>query len=117
MFTKGKGPRPAALDERTAAHLAELFRTLGSADRVQLLSALLAQELSVAALAGRLGISRSALSRQLRGLRQMHLVQSRRVGQQVFYRIADESMAALLRQALQLQAEVRIEVPAACESS
>jgi len=96
------GPPPDArpLNERQAAHVAELFRAFSDTGRVRLLSTLVGQELNVRGLAGRLGVSESAVSHQLRGLRQMHLVKSRRVGQRVFYQIEDEHVVTLLRQAI-----------------
>jgi ArsR family transcriptional regulator len=89
-----------ALDEHTAAHVAELFRAFSDTSRVRILSALVSQELNVSALAERVGISESAVSHHLRGLRQMHLVQARRDGKEVFYRIDDEHIIALFQQGI-----------------
>ncbi len=100
MFSMGPTPDASPLDEHLAAHVAELFRAFSDTGRVRLLSTLVGQELNVGGLAGRLGVSESAVSHQLRGLRRMHLVRSRRVGRKVFYRIEDEHVVTLLRQAL-----------------
>jgi ArsR family transcriptional regulator, lead/cadmium/zinc/bismuth-responsive transcriptional repressor len=86
------------LDEHTAAHVAELFRAFSDTSRVRIVSALIASELNVSALAGIVGISESAISHHLRGLRQMHLVQSRRDGKEVYYRIEDDHLIALFQQ-------------------
>ena len=86
------------LDEHTAAHVAELFRAFSDTSRVRILSALIASELNVSALAGIVGISELAISHHLRGLRQMHLVQSRREGKEVYYRIEDDHLIALFQQ-------------------
>jgi ArsR family transcriptional regulator, lead/cadmium/zinc/bismuth-responsive transcriptional repressor len=86
------------LDEHTAAHVAELFRAFSDTSRVRILSALTTQELNVSALAAEVGISESAVSHHLRGLRQMHLVQARRDGKEVYYRIDDEHIIALFQQ-------------------
>ena len=86
------------LDEHIAAHVAELFRAFSDTSRVRILSALTTQELNVSALAAEVGISESAVSHHLRGLRQMHLVQARRDGKEVFYRIDDEHIIALFQQ-------------------
>jgi ArsR family transcriptional regulator len=91
------GPR-GILDEHTAAHVAELFRAFSDTSRVRLLSALSRKEHNVGALAGAIGISESAVSHHLRGLRQMGLVQARRRGKEVFYRILDPHVIALFRQ-------------------
>jgi DNA-binding transcriptional ArsR family regulator len=52
----------------------------------------------VGALAQAVGISESAVSHHLRGLRQMQLVQARRDGKEVFYRVDDEHIVALFQQ-------------------
>ena len=88
----------STLDEHTAAHVAELFRAFSDTSRVQILSALSTQELNVGTLAEVVGISESAVSHHLRGLRQMGIVQARRDGKEVFYRIEDEHIIALFQQ-------------------
>jgi ArsR family transcriptional regulator, lead/cadmium/zinc/bismuth-responsive transcriptional repressor len=89
---------PTILDEHTAAHVAELFRTFSDTSRVRLLSVLSAQELNVGTLAKLVGITESAVSHHLRGLRQMGLVKARREGKEVFYHIEDEHIIALFHQ-------------------
>ncbi len=89
---------PPTLDEHTAAHVAELFRSFSDTSRVRILSALTTQELNVGALAAVVGISESAISHHLRGLRQMGLVKGRRDGKEVFYRIEDEHIITLFNQ-------------------
>jgi DNA-binding transcriptional ArsR family regulator len=88
------------LEAHTAIHLANLFRTLSDPSRVRLISCLLDAELNVNALAQTLEMSESAVSHQLRGLRQMQLVKARRVGRNVFYSLDDEHVAGLFRQGL-----------------
>jgi ArsR family transcriptional regulator len=91
---------PAPLDERTAAQLAELFRAFSDTSRVRLLAALVGCEQNVSALAETVGISESAVSHHLRGLRQMRLVRARKEGRQVYYCLDDDHIAALFRQGL-----------------
>jgi ArsR family transcriptional regulator len=86
------------LDEHTAAHVAELFRAFSDTSRVRIMSALVDGEKNVSALAGIVGISESAVSHHMRGLRQMGLVQTRREGKEVYYRIDDEHIIALFQQ-------------------
>ena len=86
------------LDEHTAAHVAELFRAFSATSRVRIVSVLVGQELNVGALAEAVGISESAVSHHLRGLRQMGLVVARRDGKEVYYRIEDEHIIALFGQ-------------------
>jgi ArsR family transcriptional regulator, lead/cadmium/zinc/bismuth-responsive transcriptional repressor len=89
------------LDEHTAAHVAELFRSFSDTSRVRILSALTTQELNVGALAELVGVSESAVSHHLRGLRQMGLVTARRDGKEVYYCIEDEHIIALFQQGVQ----------------
>ncbi len=87
-----------ALDPRTAQDLAELFRALADPTRLRLVAYLLqAGEATVGELAAQVGLSESAVSHQLRGLRQMRLVRSRRAGRHVWYALDDEHVAALFR--------------------
>ncbi len=86
------------LDEHTSAHVAELFRSFSDTSRVRILFALSQEEMNTSTLAGALEISESAISHHLRGLRQMRIVQSRRDGKEVYYRIDDEHIIALFQQ-------------------
>jgi len=88
------------LDENSAAHVAELFRSFSDTSRVRILSTLISQELNIRALAQVVGISESAISHHMRGLRQMRIVQSRRDGKEVYYRIDDEHIIALFQQGI-----------------
>lgn len=86
------------LTEHLAAHVAELFRAFSDTSRVRILSALMNGEMNIGALAEMVGISESAISHHMRGLRQMHMVQSRRDGKEVYYRVEDEHIIALFQQ-------------------
>jgi ArsR family transcriptional regulator len=86
------------LDEHTAVRVAELFRAFSDTSRVQIVSVLVAREVNVGALAEAVGISESAVSHHLRGLRQMDLVVARRDGKEVYYRIEDEHIITLFGQ-------------------
>jgi ArsR family transcriptional regulator len=86
------------LDEHTAAHVAELFRAFSDTSRVRILSVIVDQELNITALAQIIGVTESAVSHHMRGLRQMRLVQARREGKEVFYSLTDPHIVALFRQ-------------------
>lgn len=88
----------APLDEHTAAHVAELFRAFSDTSRVRILSAILDREMNVSQLAELVGVTESAVSHHMRGLRQMHLVKARRDGKEVFYRVEDAHIIALFQQ-------------------
>ncbi len=80
--------------------MAELFRTLGDPSRVRIIAALAERECSVGALAKWVGISESAVSHHLRGLRQMRLVRARKAGRQVFYSLDDDHVLELFLKGL-----------------
>jgi DNA-binding transcriptional ArsR family regulator len=76
-----------ALDEHTAAHVAELFAAFSDTSRVRMLSVLASGETNVGALADAAGLSESAASHHLRALRHLRLVEPRKDGRQVYYRL------------------------------
>ena len=92
---------PDVLDEKSATYLAEFFSALSDISRVRIISALTQGELNVSALADIVGISESAISHQLRILRQLHLVSARRTGRQVFYSLDDDHVTDLFRLGLE----------------
>jgi ArsR family transcriptional regulator, lead/cadmium/zinc/bismuth-responsive transcriptional repressor len=94
-------PKKYHLDEHTAAHVAELFRSFSDTSRVRIMSALMTGEINVSKLAGIVGISESAVSHHMRGLRQMRLVHARREGKEVYYSIIDPHIIALLTQGIE----------------
>jgi ArsR family transcriptional regulator len=83
------------LTELKAIQLAELFSALSDASRVRIIALLMDGEMGVNAIAERLEMTESAVSHQLRGLRQMHLVRARKSGRQVFYSIEDDHVSRL----------------------
>ena len=80
--------------------LAELFKVFGDSTRVRIISALLFAEMCVCDIAALLGMSKSAVSHQLRVLRQSRLVKFRREGKVVFYSLDDSHVGAIFRQGL-----------------
>jgi DNA-binding transcriptional ArsR family regulator len=88
------------LQETEALSLAELFRALGDASRVRILTALLDGEHNVGELAIEADISESAVSHHLRGLRLLRLVRADKRGRAVYYALADEHVRDLLQQGL-----------------
>jgi ArsR family transcriptional regulator len=88
----------SVLNEHNAAHVAELFRAFSDTSRVKIMSALLGGEKNVSALAQLVGISESAVSHHMRGLRQMRLVVARKDGKEVYYRVDDPHIITLFQQ-------------------
>lgn len=85
-----------ALDESQLRHLAATFKLMGDPNRLKLLMALRGGEMCVCDLAAFIGLTESAVSHQLRRLRDARLVHPRREGQILFYRLADDCVAELM---------------------
>lgn len=88
---------PFILDEALAAQVAELFSTLSDTSRVRVIAALTGGEMNVSTLAEVVGLSESAVSHQLRTLRQMRLVRARKSGRHVYYTLDDDHILLLFR--------------------
>ncbi len=86
------------LDKKISAHVAELFRAFSDTSRVRIMYALLEGEKNVNILAKLVGISESAVSHHMRGLRQTRIVAARRDGKEVFYSITDPHIITLFQQ-------------------
>ena len=86
------------LGEASVAALAETFRALGDTTRVRMLDALSRAELCVQDLADLLGLTQSAVSHQLRLLRAMRLVRTRRDGRLIYYALDDDHIVKLFEQ-------------------
>jgi DNA-binding transcriptional ArsR family regulator len=89
------------LDDASTTALAETFRVLGDPTRVRILDALARAEVPVCDLAEVLGLTQSAVSHQLRLLRSMRLVRSRRDGRHIYYTVDDDHIARLFKQGLE----------------
>ena len=95
------------LAEDIVYNLAELFKTMGDPTRIKILYALKDRELCVCDLSELLGMSSSAISHQLRILRNTKLVKFRRDGRSVYYSLDDEHVLSLFCQGLQHVTEER----------
>ena len=89
------------LSAEQAQILAETFRVLGDPTRVRIVHALSLSELCTSDLASVVSMSESAVSHQLRTLRQLHVVKSRREGKLVFYSLNDDHVRSLFQQGLE----------------
>ena len=92
--------RQALTDPETVAALADLFKVLGDPTRIRILQALHDTRLCVCDIAETLGMTQSAISHQLRVLRQARLVRARREGRSVFYALDDDHVAHMCEQGL-----------------
>lgn len=86
------------LDESDLGDLAELFKVFGDATRISIMFVLLKQELSVGEIADKLAMNASAISHQLRVLKQAKLIKSRRSGKNIIYSLADDHVVTIIKQ-------------------
>jgi len=89
--------RADLIDGRTAGELARTFQALADPSRVRLIAALAHSELCVCDLAAVVGMTQSAVSHQLRSLRDLRLVKARRSGREVAYTLDDEHIRQLFQ--------------------
>ena len=87
-------------EEEALYDLAELYKVFGDSTRIKILYVLFEQEVCVCDLAQLLGSSVSAISHQLRVLKQARLVKFRRSGKTIFYSLADEHVRTILGQGM-----------------
>ena len=88
--------RSLMVSEEEYLGLASLYKMFGDPTRIRILHALLQSELCVCDLAALLGLTKSAVSHQLKALRLANLVKFRREGQVIFYSLADEHVKDIL---------------------
>ena len=88
-------------DKETMERIAELFKAFADTTRVQILSNLVDRELCVTEISEAVELSQSAVSHQLRILKQMHLVKYRREGKNLWYSLADDHVKTILQMGLE----------------
>ncbi|WP_029192765.1 ArsR/SmtB family transcription factor [Paenibacillus harenae] len=93
--------RSKLINETTAVQLADLFKALGDPTRVKIIHALVQSELCVHDLTQVLHMGQSAVSHQLRLLRNMRIVKRRKVGKTVFYSLDDDHVEQMIMLTLQ----------------
>ena len=87
-------------DEEMLYDLADLFKIFADTTRIKILYALMEQDLCVAHIAEAIGATQSAVSHQLRILKQARLVRFRREGKSIIYSLADDHVHAILAQGM-----------------
>lgn len=88
-------------DEDMLYDMAELFKVFGDSTRIRILYVLFEAEVCVCDLAQALNMTQSAISHQLKILKQAKLVKSRREGKSVFYSLADGHVRTIIAQGLE----------------
>ncbi|MBS6366790.1 MAG: helix-turn-helix transcriptional regulator [Clostridiales bacterium] len=87
--------------EETLFDLAELFKIFGDSTRIKILYVLFEAELCVCDIAAVLNMSQSAISHQLRTIKQARLVKNRREGKTVYYSLADDHVKTIIGMAIE----------------
>lgn len=87
-------------DEESLMDLADLFKVFGDSTRVKILCALSLSEMCVCDIAALLGMTNSAISHQLRVLKQSKLIKNRRDGKVVYYSLDDDHVNNIFSQGL-----------------
>ena len=88
-------------EKQTIDRIAELFKGFADPTRVHILSLLAVEELCVTDIAERVALSQSAISHQLRILKQMYLMKFRREGKNILYSLADDHVKTILQMGLE----------------
>ena len=89
------------IKEEILFDLAELFKIFGDSTRIKILYELFDKELKVTDIAKELNMNQSAISHQLRVLKQSKLVKNRREGKSVYYSLADEHVKTIIKQGME----------------
>ena len=88
-------------DEEQLYNLADFFKVFADSTRIKILYVLLQSQMCVCDIAQLLNATQSAISHQLRVLKQMHLVKARREGKTIFYSLADSHIEMILSQGME----------------
>ncbi|WP_022820060.1 ArsR/SmtB family transcription factor [Fusobacterium russii] len=87
-------------EDETLSDLSDFFKVIGDGTRIRILWALDESEMCVCDLANVLNMTKSAISHQLRSLREANLVKFRKSGKEVFYSLADNHVKEIFEQGL-----------------
>ena len=89
------------MDENTLYDVAELFKNFSDSTRIRILYSLFGKELSVTEIAEALNMNQSAISHQLRILKNSKLVKNRREGKTIFYSLDDDHVYNIISQGIE----------------
>ena len=87
--------KQSLLDDDVILSLADFFKILSDSTRVKIVSILEKHELCVCDIANILNMTKSAVSHQLKNLKDMNLVKARKIGKEVWYALADEHISKI----------------------
>ncbi len=86
------------INQKISERVSEFFGALSDPSRVRIIAVLIDNELNISSIVKAIGLSQSAVSHQMRGLKQLRLVRTRREGRRIYYSLEDQHVAELFRQ-------------------
>ena len=89
------------INENTLYDTAELFKNFSDSTRIRILYSLFGKELSVTEIADKLNMNQSAISHQLRILKNSKLIKNRRQGKTIYYSLADDHVFNIITQGIE----------------
>lgn len=89
------------MDEEIMYDLADLFKVFSDSTRIKILCTLFDRDLCVSEIVEKIGVSQTAVSHQLRVLKQNHLVKYRRDGKSMIYSLSDDHVKTIINCAVQ----------------
>ncbi len=95
------GVKKSMLEDRKFDYMGELFKSFGDPTRLKIMFALSKDEMCVCDIAALLEMSQSAISHQLRVLRNVRLVKNRKEGKIVYYSLDDDHVFTMLKQGIE----------------
>ncbi len=97
------------LDEETLLYISDFYKALSDSTRIKIINVLEKRELCVCDISSLLNMTKSAVSHQLKNLREMNLIKSRKVGKEVWYTLADEHVSRVFDISLEHIMELKSE--------
>lgn len=87
---KVKSAKSSMLDDDTLIYIADFYKAMADSTRIRIINLLEKNELCVCDISSVLNMTKSAVSHQLKNLRELNLITCRKVGKEVWYRLADD---------------------------
>ena len=97
------------LDEETLLYISDFYKALSDSTRIKIINVLEKRELCVCDISSLLNMTKSAVSHQLKNLREMNLIKSRKVGKEVWYTLTDEHVSRVFDISLEHIMELKSE--------
>lgn len=97
------------LDDDTLISMADFYKAMADSTRIKIINLLNNNELCVCDISSILNMTKSAISHQLKNLREMNLIKSRKVGKEVWYSLADEHVKIMFNICVEHIEEIEVD--------